>query len=298
MRAPGNWQFAEFGRIARVRRFLIPAMAAVVVLGGGALIYHGHDSPTHTARLGPTAAELAAAEWARRAERLDTALAGIDGTFSVALLDERTGLRYAYRGAAKYDTASIVKADILACMLLRAQDAGRAPTARELALATPMIQLSDNDATTALFQRIGGKAAVTTCNKRLGLTATAVDAHWGLTRTTAGDQITLLTAFDAADGPLDTDSRETVRELMSGVDPEQDWGVPVIARAGETATVKNGWDTRTADNGRWVVNTIGRLTSDEVDVSVAVLSRGNASREAGIALVEKVATATRAYLKY
>ena len=41
-----------------------------------------------------------------------------------------------------YDTASIVKAQILACMLLKAQDAGRRPTAAEMKLARPMIRLS------------------------------------------------------------------------------------------------------------------------------------------------------------
>ncbi|MEU8244080.1 serine hydrolase [Actinoplanes missouriensis] len=292
-----------------MRSYLIPAIAATVVLAGGGLIYVGAgssgDDPATIASspspTGPSAEELAAAERAKRVKQLDAALKKVTtggAEFSVAVLDAKTGETYAYRGATKYDTASIVKADILACMLLKAQDADREPTAKEMNLAKPMIQLSDNNATTSLFQRIGGKAAVTKCNKRLGLTATTIDVHWGLTRTTAADQIKLLTAFDSPEGPLDEESQETAFDLMTGVDEQQDWGVPSIAKAGETATVKNGWDTRDADGGKWVVNTIGRVTSDDVDVSVAVLSHDNASQEKGMALVEKVAKLTRKYLKY
>ncbi|WP_306469724.1 serine hydrolase [Actinoplanes sp. DH11] len=167
-----------------------------------------------------------------------------------------------------------------------------------MSLAKPMIRLSDNNATTKLFRKIGGKAAVTGCNKRLGLTDTEIDVHWGLTRTTAADQVRLLAGFDDTDGPLDDASRQTAFELMTTVDEAQDWGVPAVAQPGETATVKNGWDTRTADGGTWVVNSIGRVSADGVDVSMAVLSHDNASMESGITLVEKVAKLTRKHLKY
>ncbi|MEU4693627.1 serine hydrolase [Actinoplanes sp. NPDC023714] len=284
-----------------MRALMMSAVAAVVVLGGGGLVYAGlRSSPTVEFKAGPSAQELAAVRWAKKADALDAALKKVTGSFSVAILDAKTGLTYEYKGATKYDTASIVKADILACTLLKAQAADRSLSAGEMALAKPMIQLSDNDATTALFQQIGGKAAVTKCNKTLGLTATTIDVHWGLTKTTAEDQVKLLEQFDGDDSPLDEGSRETAFELMTGVDEEQDWGVPAVAADGETATVKNGWDTRSADNGRWVVNTIGRVTSPEgeVDVSIAVLSHHNLSQDNGMKLVEKVAKLTRKYLEY
>ncbi|WP_122979025.1 serine hydrolase [Actinoplanes teichomyceticus] len=298
------------------------AVAAAVVLGGGGLIYLGLDgnggagggsvlpgslsiggpaaSPSPT---GPSPEELAEAQRAKRAKQLDAALKRLAATspeFSVAVRDARTGQTYAFRGDEHYDTASIVKTQILACMLLKDQDAGREPSSAEMALAKPMIRLSDNNATTALFQRLGGRTAVGRCNKRLGLTDTVVNSSWGLTRTTAADQITLLSELVDPKGPLDAGSRKTAFTLMNTVDETQDWGVPAVAAPGETCTVKNGWDTRSADGGLWAVNTIGRITSDddEIDVSVAVLSHNNASMESGIALVEKVAELTRRYLKY
>jgi len=85
---------------------------------------------------------------------------------------------------------------------------------------------------------------------------------------------------------------------MNTVSAGQRWGVPSIARTRETTTVKNGWDTRSADGGLWAINTIGRVTSENTNVSVAVLSHDNKSMSAGVSLVEKVAKLTRQYLKY
>jgi beta-lactamase class A len=305
----------------RSSRNLMVAAAAVVILGGGGLIAFGvrgtgaqgsllptalvgGGSPAATASptpTGPSPEELAKRERAARAKKLDAALKKLDATspeFSVAVLDKKTGQTYAYRGDEHYDTASIVKAQILACMLLRDQDQEREPTSGEMALAKPMIRLSDNNATTSLFSSLGGRSAVTKCNKRLGLTDTTVSSSWGLTKTTAKDQITLLAKLVDAKGPLDEDSREVAEELMSTVDKTQDWGVPAVKKSGEKFTVKNGWDTRSADGGLWAINTIGRVTSDDADVSVAVLSHNNQSMDNGVALVEKVAKLTRQHLKY
>ncbi|WP_067507281.1 serine hydrolase [Actinoplanes sp. TFC3] len=264
----------------------------------------GDDSPSPTASptpTGPSPEELAKAKRAKQVKALDGALKKVASNapeFSVAVFDKKTGQRYEYRGTAHYDTASIVKVQVLACMLLHAQDDGRDPTSGEMALAKPMIRLSDNNATTSLFSHLGGRSAVTNCNKRLGLTDTTVNSSWGLTKTTVEDQLKLLSDLVDKSGPLDADSRKTAFTLMNTVNEEQDWGVPSVAESGETATVKNGWDTRTADGGLWVVNTIGRVISNDTDVSIAVLSHDNQSREAGITLVEKVAGLTRKYLQY
>ncbi len=309
----------------RRTRLWIFAIAAVVIVGGASLIGLGLQdgsggagggvlprsltfggdsapkaSPTPT---GPSPEELAARERAKRVKALDAALKKYAATtpeFSVAVLDKKTGQRYSYRGAEKYDTASIVKVQVLACLLLRAQDADRDLSANELALAKPMIRLSDNNATTTLFTRLGKVSGISKCNKRLGLTQTKVNTAWGLTRTTADDQVRLLAELVDTKGPLDAGSRKQAFTLMNTVDETQDWGVPVVAKSGETTTVKNGWDTRSADGGLWAVNTVGRVTSDDddVDVSVAVLSHNNKSMDGGITLVQEIAQLTRQHLKY
>ncbi|AGZ44796.1 serine hydrolase [Actinoplanes friuliensis] len=277
--------------------------------GGGVLprsLTFGDDSsPTPKASptpTGPSPEELAARERAKRVKALDAALkkyAKSSPEFSVAVLDKKTGERYSYRGSEKYDTASIVKVQVLACMLLQAQDDDRDLSSSQLALAKRMIRLSDNNATTSLFVQLGKVSAVSKCNKRLGLKQTVVSSSWGLTRTTVDDQVRLLSELVDTKGPLDKDSRKLAFTLMNTVDDTQDWGVPSVAKSGETTTVKNGWDTRSADGGLWAVNTVGRITADDdVDISVAVLSHNNQSMDGGITLVQKVAKMTRQYLKY
>jgi beta-lactamase class A len=306
-----------------IRVWMLAAALTVTVAGGGLVVAGVSASPARTSPnsprvvaaiaappakapaaaptpTGPTAAQLAAADQARRVKQLNTALKAVKGDFSVAVHDRKTGLRYVHRGSVAFDTASIVKVQVLTCMLLKAQDAGRGPTAAEMRLARPMIRLSDNNATTSLYTKIGGRSAVTECNKRLGLTRTVVNSRWGLTRTTAADQIRLLEELVDTKGPLSASSRKTAFTLMNTVDKAQDWGVPAVARTGEIFTVKNGWDTRTADGGLWAVNTIGRITSKngKVDVSVAVLTRRNKNMTAGVQLTEKIAKLTRQHLKY
>lgn len=252
----------------------------------------------------PDPAELARQQRRKRVVALDAALARYAAKtpeFSVAVLDARTGERYSYRGKERYETASIVKVQVLACLLLTAQDDDRNLTSSELALAKRMIRASDNAATTELFRRLGRAGAVTRCNKRLGLTSTTVNQSWGLTRTTVEDQVKLLSELVDPKGPVDADSRKLAFKLMSTVQSDQDWGVSAAAGTGETTALKNGWLSRSTEGGRWIVNSVGRITADtgsDVDVSLAVLSHGSRSFEAGVDHVEKLSELTRRYLKY
>ncbi|MEU9475928.1 serine hydrolase [Streptomyces sp. NPDC048191] len=194
-----------------------------------------------------------------------------------------------------YDTASIVKVDILAALLLRAQDAGRQLTAGERGHAEPMIERSDNTAANALWRQIGQASGLAAANKRLGLTSTTggPGVKWGLTRTTATDQIRLLRAvFDgdtkSGSSALNADSRSYLRSLMSKVVPEQTWGVSAAGGSGTPRALKNGWLQRNT-SGLWDVNSVGQVTVKGHRYLVAVLSNGSASMSDGISLVERTA---------
>jgi beta-lactamase class A len=260
------------------------------------------DSPKASPKpTGPTPEELAAQERAKRTKALDAALTKYAATvpeFSVAVLDRRTGQRYSFRGTERYETASVVKVQVLACLLLTAQDDDRELTANELSLAKSMIRLSDNNATTALFRSLGRQTGISACNKRLGLSQTRVNSAWGLTRTTVNDQVKLLAELTDRKGPLDAGSRKLADTLMSTVNKAQDWGVPAAAQPEEKFTVKNGWLPRSTENNRWIINSVGRITDGDTDVSIAVLSHLNGTMDGGIAVVEKATKLTRQYLKY
>jgi beta-lactamase class A len=224
---------------------------------------------------------------------------------SVAVLDLASGASASYgtggedgTGGGSFDTASIVKVDILAALLLRAQDAGRELSAWEKADAAAMIEDSDNAAASELYTAIGGAAGLTTANRRLGLerTEAAEGMLWGLTQTTAADQLRLLQQVFGMDedAVLTRASRAYVQELMTSIAPGQHWGVSAAAdpaAAGSSPwALKNGWLPRTA-TGLWDVNSIGRVTSDGRDYLVAVLSAGHTTQAGGIAVVEATAKA-------
>jgi beta-lactamase class A len=214
-----------------------------------------------------------------------------DGTdVAVAVLDMDSGDSAVY-GDGAFDTASIVKVDILATLLLQAQDADRKLTEQEKTYATAMIEDSDNASATALWTAIGEADGLDSANKRFGLTdTTGGDGPlWGLTQTTAADQLTLLQEVFGDGSKLSDASRSYVRELMGNIAAGQHWGVSAAADGSRWA-LKNGWLARST-TGLWDVNSIGRITADGHDYLVATLSKGNSTQTKGISLVEAAARA-------
>ncbi|MGW1023722.1 serine hydrolase [Streptomyces sp. NPDC002577] len=262
-------------------------------------------SSRSTAAVAAAEAAAGAAADARLADALADVAEGAPGHFSLAVADAETGVRAVYAPEDhRFATASIVKADILATVLLRAQREGRSLTQQEENDAGPMIRVSDNASASRLWSRIGGAAGLAEANERLGLTATTPGAGglWGLTRTTAADQLRLLEAITREDSALSSASRTYLYDLMTHIHPGQDWGVtaahsPTTAAADTPAAtadtraataLKNGWLPRSA-TGLWVVNTIGVVQHDGHRLLIAVLSDDQPSMAAGIRLVEAAA---------
>lgn len=209
---------------------------------------------------------------------------------SAAVLDLDSGESASY-GDGAFDTASIVKVDILATLLLQAQDADRHLTAQEKSYATAMIENSDNTSASALWRIIGKAQGLNAANARLGLTDTEGGASmlWGLTQTTAADQLALLQQVFGEDSELSEASRTYLRGLMGQIAVGQQWGVSAAAD-GSGWALKNGWLPRST-TGLWDINSIGRVTVDGHDCLVAVLSKGNSTQAKGISLAEAAAKA-------
>ncbi|MER5441283.1 serine hydrolase [Streptomyces sp. NPDC002790] len=282
----------------RTRRRGFAAAAVILAAAfGGTTVYaqtRPHDatalvSHTASAQRSPTTVDTEA----ELATAVKAATKGHGGEVSVAVYDETSGSGASYAsGAGTYDTASIVKVDVLATLLLRAQDAGRTLNARERTYAIAMIENSDNAATTALWDEIGQAEALDAANERMGLTDTSGGdgALWGLTQTTSGDQLTLLKqVFGVGDGlVLSEDSQAYVQKLMGNVESDQAWGVSAAGDGG--AALKNGW-LRRSTTGLWDINSVGRVTVDGKRYLVSVVSNGSATKDAGVELVEDVAKA-------
>jgi len=229
---------------------------------------------------------------ARLAAALTRVLRDHAGRVAVGVTDQATGVTAIYHGTGSFDTASIVKADILAVLLLQLQQAGASIGAADRQLAARMIEDSDNAAASALWNAVGGGPGLEAGNAVLGLkqTVPGPGGYWGLTTTTVTDQLRLLADLTSARSPLSTAARGYELSLMHNVEAGQNWGVTAAASAGTRPAVKNGW-LPVGARGLWVINSIGVISHAGRYLAIAVLSDGNRSQSAGISLVQAAATA-------
>lgn len=310
MVSPRSAPRAPSGR-SRPRALLGVALASVAVLGASAAgtVYmkaqaHSGDGvvassatpsdPESSPVSGAGSGEPAVEPTVDRDRQLGDAMGSVrvegGAEVSTAVLDLDSGESAGY-GEGSFDTASIVKVDILAALLLQAQDEGRQLTGQEKSYATAMIEYSDNTSASALWRAIGKADGLDAANRRLGLTHTegGDGMLWGLTQTTAADQLTLLQQVFGDDSELTEDSQAYAQGLMERIASGQRWGVSAVADGSEWA-LKNGWLARSA-TGLWDINSIGRVTVDGHDYLVAVLSKGNSTKERGVSMVESAAEA-------
>jgi hypothetical protein len=198
------------------------------------------------------------------------------------------GPRFGYtKGEASNVTASIVKVQIMATVMRLAQEQGRALSSWEKSELVPMIRVSDNGAATALWNHVGGGSAVARVDAVMGMTSThpSTTGAWGLTTTTAPDNVILMNHFALANPVLSDANRAYGLALLGSVTTSQDWGVSAGPPAG-TVDLKNGWLPRTDG---WHVNSIGFSTSGPVRYSIAVLTHStSASMSTQVATIEGV----------
>ena len=159
------------------------------------------------------------------------------GNVTAAIYDATTGETYLLHPGVQEYTASIVGVEIAGTLLRQAQVAGAPPPGTELSLMTLMIEASDNNAATQLLADSGGPSAVRQFDESVGLTATNphpttpyIDNDpslpaWGLTTTTAADEVKLVRAFAYPNPVLNTTSRNYGIGLLSHVEADQAWGV-------------------------------------------------------------------------
>lgn len=207
---------------------------------------------------------------------------------TAAVYDARTGQTWAYRPTVALTTASVVKVDILEALLARAQSAGADLTATQQTMATAMIEQSTNNAANDLWDTLGGASVVGQYNDRVGLTGTDLNAlgYWGLSTTTALDQVRLVREVAFPNAVLGPASRVYATALMQHVVPYEDWGVSSGVPNGVSVALKNGWDPIT---GTWEINSDGWITGGGADYVLSVLCWGAVTETAGIDSVDGLA---------
>jgi len=209
-------------------------------------------------------------------------LAGRPGSVSVALYDKISGRIVSVTKAPRsgWETASTVKLDILTDLLSKTGTNGKL-SAWQLAQAKPMISISDNGAASALWRAAGGTAGMNTFYRALGMTATTAGSggYWGLTQTTATDQLKVLRAVSYPGPFLSANARATATSLLNTVIPSQRWGLTAGVPSGVSVQLKNGW---LPHGPGWVVNSLAHVHGAGRDYVMAVYTRDSATEQIGI----------------
>jgi hypothetical protein len=152
------------------------------------------------------------------------------------------------------DEASIVKVDILEALLARHRDG---LPAADQALAQQMIEDSDNDGATALWDAAG---------------------------------IALLRLLIRLNPLISDVDRTAALRLMEQVTPEQRWGVSGGVPSAVRVALKNGWLPLNDVDTDWQINSIGWVSGQGRNYLIAVLTTRNATEAYGIATISHLST--------
>ncbi len=209
---------------------------------------------------------------------------------TAAVYDDRSGCWYHLRRGQRVTTASVVKIEIMAAALLRAQDQHRALTDWELDRIKPMIHASDDPSASALWGSLGGAGGMSAYGTRLGLHATVeVEPKWGLTTTTAEDQAAFIHRL-LQGNVLQPAGRTQAWWQLLDIRGDQRWGVRAGVPSDWQVGHKNGFFDSACCG--WRVNSVGYVSDpDGGGYSIAILSDGWRSLGDGVPMVEAVAIA-------
>ena len=202
------------------------------------------------------------------------------------------------------DTASIVKIEIMGASLEDAQTSGNPLSSAQSSLMQTMIENSDNDSATALLADVGGPSALAEFGRSAGMVQTTPSTlefipgtslpGWGLTTTSALDQVTLMAKFAYPNALLSGASRQYGLSLMENVESDQSWGVSYGVSQGATVALKNGW--LPLDPSDWQVNSVGWISGGGANYVLAVMSTGSPTEAYGISTIEEISSTVFAAL--
>ena len=159
-------------------------------------------------------------------------------------------------------SASVVKAMLALEVVREARD--RALTSGERALLHPMITVSDNNAASAVYARVGG-AGLYRVARAAGMTHFADVGNWADAHITPADQARLFLRIDRL---APSRHRRYLRHLLASIVSWQRWGIAPVAEARDFRIMfKGGWRTN-------ISHQVALLERDGERIALAVLTSG------------------------
>lgn len=207
---------------------------------------------------------------------------------SVAVYDESNGQTYLYHPNLRFDTASIVKAIIMADLLHQSTVTSRPLTPYEQDLMTPMIEYSNNNDASQLWDLAGRFKGIQQFLTTAGMDQTTPGryGYWGLTQTSAFDEVKLISDYAYPNRLIGNSQRAYGLNLMEHVVSWEHWGVSGGIPNGVTVALKNGW--LPIGSRGWEINSIGYIDGQGRNYVVAVLTDNNGTEDYGITTIEGI----------
>jgi hypothetical protein len=254
---------------------LAAAIAALVVsLGGGASAGASAKGSDQAKRSRASAQRATPAAYPSRAA-IAAAVRYLDaraGRTSLAVVDS-SGQLSGTRLREHFQSASVVKVMFLTAFLQRLAADHVGISALDRSLLYPMIHESNNDDASTVFDRVGG-AAVARVGREAGMQDYAPGVGWwAYTQTSAADQARFFIAIEKL---IPRQFWPYARGLMAGIEPEQSWGIPEVARPRWQVFFKTG-----ALPSEGLFNETARLERPGVTFTVSIFSTGDPSMAYG-----------------
>lgn len=265
--------------VVRRRRLAVSTPAATILATGAVLVATQLPASSHqrvSSTPQPTSLRQAVSSYIKQR----------DGAISVAVYDDVAKRLVVIRPKLRGRTASIVKVDILQTLLHKTHGD---LTDEQRRAARAMIERSDNEAATQLWDDDGRASGVHAYNDHVGLKQTEPNFHWGLTTTSAADQVTLVRELLQHNALLTNASRTFQRRLMRHVDTDQQWGISGGLPSDAKFGIKDGWLPVLGDRDQWAVDSIGWVRGDGKRYEIAVITQHNDTEGYGIRTIEHIA---------
>jgi hypothetical protein len=217
---------------------------------------------------------------------LSAYLNNLDPNVGVVVYDLTQQRTYTHNGSTQFITASSMKVPIMLTFLASIEQQRREPTDNEMALLTTMIENSDNDSATILFNEIGTTVGISTYMQKIGINDLILDDDsWGYSTITPQAMVDLLTLL--YNGKiLNRNHRALALNLMENVEPDQRVGVGDTAPHKATVALKDGWVPD--EDGLWAMNSSGIVTVGKETYILSIYTQGQQALEGGQAITRKV----------
>jgi hypothetical protein len=199
-------------------------------------------------------------------------LEGRAGRTSLAVVDNRRRLSGVHLRE-HFESASVVKVMFLTAFLQRLDADHAGISALDRSLLYPMIHESNNDAASAVLDRVG-LGAVARVAREAGMKDYAPGVGWwAYTQTSAADQARFFVAIERL---IPHQFWPYARGLLAGIEPEQSWGIPEVARPRWQVFFKTG-----ALPSEGLFHEAARLERHGVTFTAAVFTTGDPSMAYG-----------------